>query len=182
MPPLDFEATSPLVVRGQQEEGFAVSSLCSNFSFSFHRQQGCTGSVAQPFPTLCDPTDCSLPGSTVHGIIQTKILEWVAIFSCRGSSRPRDQTYVSCISCISRQILYHCTPWEALSAKSPLLKFCLILRPVQKKNSCNKLCRTSAWPTCLPLLWMSRRWPRELIWCVSRGLCPVLCSRPCMCV
>ena len=122
-----------------------ISAL--NFSSGFHRQQGCTGSVAQPFPTLCDPMDCCLPGSTVHGIIQTKILEWVAIFSCRGSSQPRDQTYVSCISCISRQILYHCTLWEALSAKSPLLKFCLILRPVQKKNSCNKSCRTSTWPT-----------------------------------
>ena len=39
--------------------------------------------------TLCDPTDCSLPGSTVHGILQARILEWVAISFSRGSSQPR---------------------------------------------------------------------------------------------
>ena len=132
--------------------------------------------------TLGDPMDYSLPDSSVHLIFLAKIAEGVAISSFEVSSQPKDQTCVSCISCISRQILYHCTPWEALSAKSPLLKFCLILRAVQKKNSCNKSCRTSAWPTCLPLLWMSCRWPRELIWSVSRGPCPVLCSRTRMCV
>ena len=42
--------------------------------------------VAQPHPTLCDPTDRSPPGSSVHGILQAKILEWVAIPSSRGSS------------------------------------------------------------------------------------------------
>ena len=41
--------------------------------------------------TLCDPMDYSLPGSSVHGILQAKILEWVAMPSSRGSSRPRDQ-------------------------------------------------------------------------------------------
>ena len=46
--------------------------------------------VAQSCPTLCDPTDCSLPGSSVHGILQVRILEWVAISFSRGSSRPRD--------------------------------------------------------------------------------------------
>ena len=49
---------------------------------------------------------CSLPGSSVHGIFQARILEWLAIFSSRGSSRPRDQTHISCISCIGRWILY----------------------------------------------------------------------------
>ena len=49
-------------------------------------------------PTLWDPMDCSLPGSSVHGVFQVRILEWVAISSSRGSSRPRDQTYVSYIS------------------------------------------------------------------------------------
>ena len=44
--------------------------------------------------------DCSLPGSSIHRISQSRILEWVALFSCRGSSRPRDQTQVSCGSCI----------------------------------------------------------------------------------
>ena len=48
-------------------------------------------SVAQPFLTLCDPVDCTPPGSSVRGFIAAKTLEWVAISSSRGSSRPRDQ-------------------------------------------------------------------------------------------
>ena len=47
--------------------------------------------------TLCDPMDCSLPGSSVLGILQARILEWVAISSSRGSSPPRDRTRISCI-------------------------------------------------------------------------------------
>ena len=46
----------------------------------------------------CDPVDCSLPGSSVHGILQARILEWVAISYSRGSSRPRNRTRVSCIA------------------------------------------------------------------------------------
>ena len=48
---------------------------------------------------LWDPTDCSPPGSSVHGILQARILEWVATPSSRGSFWPRDRTGVSCISC-----------------------------------------------------------------------------------
>ena len=51
--------------------------------------------VAQSFLTLCDPANCSPPGSSVHGILQARILEWVAIPSSRGSSWPKDQTQVS---------------------------------------------------------------------------------------
>ena len=54
--------------------------------------------VAQSCPTLCDPMDCSPPGSSVHGIFQARVLKWVAISSSRGSSQPRDQTCISCIS------------------------------------------------------------------------------------
>ena len=54
--------------------------------------------VGQSCPTLCDPMDCSLPGSSSHGILQARILEWVAIPFSRGSSQPRDQTQVSCIA------------------------------------------------------------------------------------
>ena len=54
--------------------------------------------VAQSFPTLWDPMDCSPPGFSVHGILHTRILEWVAIHFSRGSSQPRDQTRVSCIA------------------------------------------------------------------------------------
>ena len=52
--------------------------------------------VTQSFPTLFDPRDWSLPGSSVHGILQARILEWVAIPFSRGSSLPRDWTQVSC--------------------------------------------------------------------------------------
>ena len=51
--------------------------------------------VAQSCLTLCDPMDCSLPGSSTHGILQARILEWVVIPSSRGSSHPRDGTQVS---------------------------------------------------------------------------------------
>ena len=54
--------------------------------------------VAQSCPTLCDPMDYSPPGSSVHGILQERIVEWVTIPFFRESSRPRDQTWVSCIS------------------------------------------------------------------------------------
>ena len=64
--------------------------------------------------TLCDPMDCSPPGSSVQGILQARILEWVAISSSRGSSPPRDQTHVSCSSFIGRQILYHWVPGKPL--------------------------------------------------------------------
>ena len=55
--------------------------------------------------------DCSLPGSSVHGIFQARILESVAISSSRGSSLPRDLTHVSCVG---RRVLYHCATWEVL--------------------------------------------------------------------
>ena len=56
----------------------------------------CVCLVAQSCPALCNPTDYS--GSSVHGILQARILEWVAVSFSRGSSQPRDQTQVSCIA------------------------------------------------------------------------------------
>ena len=64
-------------------------------------------SVARVYLTLCDPPDCGPPGSSVHGILQARILEWGAMPSSRGSSGPKDQTLISCGFCIGRQILYH---------------------------------------------------------------------------
>ena len=55
----------------------------------------CVCSVAQSFPTLGDPMDCSPPGSSVHGIFQAELLEQVAISYSRGSSPPRDRTFAS---------------------------------------------------------------------------------------
>ena len=54
--------------------------------------------------------NCSAPGSSVHGILQAGILEWIAISSSRVSSQSRDQT---CIYCVGRQILYLYATWEA---------------------------------------------------------------------
>ena len=55
-------------------------------------------SISQSCPTLCNPMDCSPPGSLSMGILQARILEWVAIPFSRGSSQPRDWTRVSCIA------------------------------------------------------------------------------------
>ena len=64
-------------------------------------------------PALYDCMDCSPQGSSVHGIFQARILEWVAISYSTGSSQPKYQTCVSGVSCIFRWILYHRATWEA---------------------------------------------------------------------
>ena len=56
---------------------------------------------------LCDAMDCRPPGYSVQGILQAGILEWVAISYSRRSSQTRDQTHISHVSCIGRQVLYH---------------------------------------------------------------------------
>ena len=73
----------------------------------------CHGRCAQSGLTLCDPMDCSPPGSSAHGIFQARVLERVAISYSRGSFWPRNQTHVFWVSCIGRWIVYHCTIWEA---------------------------------------------------------------------
>ena len=62
--------------------------------------------VAQSCPALCDPMGCGLPGSSVHGIFQAIVLEWIAISFSRGSTQPRDRTRVSRI--VDRH--YHLSP------------------------------------------------------------------------
>ena len=74
--------------------------------------------VVQLCLTLCDPLDCSLSDSSVHEIFQTRILECVAISFSRGSSQPKDQVFVPCISCIGRRVL---NPWTP--GKPPALLF-----------------------------------------------------------
>ena len=63
--------------------------------------------------TLCDPVDCSLPGSSVHGILQARILKWVVISSSRESSPPRNQTLVSCSSFIAGGFFTTEPPWKS---------------------------------------------------------------------
>ena len=73
----------------------------------------CVCSVTKLCLTLYDPVDYSPPGSSIHGISQARILEWVAISSSNGSSQPRNQTHVSGVLCIGRWILFHCATWKA---------------------------------------------------------------------
>ena len=82
----------------------------------------CVRSLAQLCWSLCDPTDWSSPGSSVHGVFQARILEWVVIFSSRGVSQPRDQNCNSCVFCIGRQILYPSATWKAYVALKQLKK------------------------------------------------------------
>ena len=60
--------------------------------------------------TLCDPMDRNLPGSSVHGILQARILQWVATPFSRGSSQPRDGTQESDVSYTGWQVLYPPAP------------------------------------------------------------------------
>ena len=71
------------------------------------RTCACAHVCGQPCLTLYDPMDCSLPGSSVHGIFQPRILEWVAISN-------RDWTHFSCVYCDGRWILYHWVTWKTI--------------------------------------------------------------------
>ena len=77
--------------------------------------------VAQLCPTLCNPKDCSLPGSSVHGIFQARVLEWFAISFSRGSSQPRDLAQVSCT--VSRPF----SIWATSESESEVVQSCLTL-------------------------------------------------------
>ena len=92
---------------------------------------------AQPCPTLW-PMACSLPVSSVHGILQVRILDWVNVSSSQGSSWPRDQTCVSCVSGIGKQILYHWATWEAqyvlICACKHTLSFRFCMSPLERKD------------------------------------------------
>ena len=91
----------------QAEEPFIFiinETSSSNHSWNRERAQSCL--------TLCNPMDCSPPGSSVHGISQTTILEWVAISSSRESFQSRDQTHISCISQISGGFFTAEPPWK----------------------------------------------------------------------
>ena len=68
-------------------------------------RQSCACVLTQLCPTLCNPRDCSPPGFSVHGIILARILEWVAISSSRWFSQLRDQTCISCDSCVEMDSL-----------------------------------------------------------------------------
>ena len=103
----------------------------------------CMRVVSRSVVTLCDPLDCSLPGASVHGILQARILKWVAVLSSRGSFQPRDGT---CVSCIGRQILYHWATLEVIISDNAELDITSTASPISSvpfssvAQSCPTLC------------------------------------------
>ena len=84
---------------------------------------------------LSDPMDCSPPSSSVHGIFQASMFEWIVILSSRGSSWPRDQTHISYIFCLGRT-----ATWEALLSADVYTEFLIsLLSAKDKKNNSRSL-------------------------------------------
>ena len=88
--------------------------LCNIILVFCYSPPFCCHLVAKSCVTLCDAMDYSLPGFSVHGILQERILYWLAMPSSKGSTWLRDQT-MSRVSHTSRRILYHSATWEACS-------------------------------------------------------------------
>ena len=72
--------------------------LCKLQQYLYFKPRMCGTKLLQLCANLCNPMDCSPPGSSAHGFLQARTLEWVTIPFSRGSSQPRDQTQVSCIA------------------------------------------------------------------------------------
>ena len=89
--------TGSILAQGTKISQVAQCSLNIHQSVTKRKHKNIYSEVAQSCLTFCDPMDCSLPGSSIRGIFQTRILEWVAISFSRRSSWPRDWTWVSCI-------------------------------------------------------------------------------------
>ena len=87
--------------------GQALRSAFHLISCLCYADRVCCAMSLKLCPALCDLVVCSLPVSSVHGLLQARILEWVTMPSSRGSSRARDQIYISYVSCIGRWVLYH---------------------------------------------------------------------------
>ena len=91
--------------------------------------------------TLCDLTDCSPPGSSVHGILQVRRLKWVAMPSCRGSSPLRDQTHAFYVSCIAGTFFFFFTAEPP--GKCPLQYTHSILQNLYSNNKSRELLKDS---------------------------------------
>ena len=96
----------------------------------------CLCFVAQSCPSLCNPLLSSPPGSSVHGIFQARLLEWLALLLSRGSSQSRDGTHVSFISCTGRWILYHCATRSSIKMEIKMASCVCVL----VTQSCLTLC------------------------------------------
>ena len=92
----------------------------------------CVGLLSlQSCPILCDPMDYSLPGSSVHGILWVRILEWVAMTFSSRSSQPSDRTHVCYASSLGRWVLYHENHLGSPKERS----ICFILKTFWKDTS-----------------------------------------------
>ena len=118
-------------------------------------------SVTQSCPNLCYPMYCSPPGSCVHGILQARILDWIAMPCSRGSSQSKDQIHVSSVRSLSR-VQHFVTPWTIAHQASlsitnswGLLK----LMPIKLVMSCNHLILCHPFSSCLQSFPASRSFP-----------------------
>ena len=109
-PWLGFHALTAMTQPQSQEPKSSLKMMQARATQD-HELYSCM--CAQSCLTLWDPMDHSPPGSSVHGIFQARILEWVATFYSRGSYGPRNQSCFSCVSCIGRWLLFHCATRKA---------------------------------------------------------------------
>ena len=130
--------------------------------------------LSQSCPTLRNCMDCGPPGSSIHGILQARILEWVAMPSTRGSSRPEEQTCVSYVPCTGRQVLcylgsliYICSGSSSGVSHSAILTLCDPLNCSPPGSSVHGIlqARVREW-VAIPFSRGSSQ-PRDQIW-VSR--------------
>ena len=116
--------------------------ISANLSFS---HLNVYAKLHQSCPSLCNPVDCSPPGSSFHGILQGRILEWVTMPFSRVPSRCRDRTCVSYVSCTSTWVLYH-----LCHLGSPNLNIFLLL--LLRSQHCLRM------GVPLVILWINTQW------------------------
>ena len=115
--------------------------MCEKEKLTLWGPKSSESEVTQSCPTLCIPMDCSPPGSSLHGIFQARVLEWIAISFSKGSSWTRDRTWVSCIAgwCFTSwatrespkeqwkwkwsRVLLFATPWAVAYQAPPSMEF-----------------------------------------------------------
>ena len=119
-------------------ENSAVATGLEKVSFHVNPKES-ESEVTQLCPTLCNPTDCSLPCSSIHGIFQARVLQWVAISFSRGYSQTRDQTWVShiVVRCFTIWATREATTLSlTLTPTSKLIRLMYILRVFCKVRNC----------------------------------------------
>ena len=109
---LTLEVGASILWKANLQYVFTVSTISSLWtsnpnSLNYCKKNDICAKSLQLCPALCNPTDLSPPDSSVRQILQSRILEWVAMLLSRESSQPRDWTHVSWVFHIGRQVLYH---------------------------------------------------------------------------